>query len=85
MSLKMERIFWIQGSRVEASRVQASRIEASSRPGFKSPNSKRPDSKHPGLQSPSVHIMHPESSFSGMSFVTNTVFFYYIDFVCFIS
>ena len=26
MSLKMDRIFWVQGSRVQASRVQASRL-----------------------------------------------------------
>ena len=60
MFLKMERISWLQGSRVQASsrpeskrpvvqspRVQSSRVQASSRPESKSPEPKCPESKRP--------------------------------------
>ena len=56
---KMDRIFWVQGSKVQASRgeasiVYASRIQASICPGSKCPKSKCPVIQSLRVQSPSV-------------------------------
>ena len=52
MSLKMERIYW----------VQTSRVQASSRPESKRPESKYPDAQSPGVQSPSVQASRVQPS-----------------------
>ena len=68
MLLKMERVSWLQGSRVQASsrpeskrpvvqspKVQSSRVQVSFRPESKSPEPKCPESKRPD-HTPSVQI-----------------------------
>ena len=54
ISLKVDRIFWIQVSRVQVSRVQASRVQASRVQASRHRECKRPESKRLGTKSPSV-------------------------------
>ena len=80
----MERIYWLQVSRVQASRSPESKRTIVPSPRVQNPSdhssivqwSSRPDSKCPvvqsvqsaKVQSPSVQIIRPESSFSGNLF-----------------
>ena len=55
----MERISWVQASRIQAPRrpeSKRSRVQPSC----------RPDSKRPAVQSPNVQTVRPEFSFSDM-------------------
>ena len=79
MLLKMERISWLQGSRIQASshpeskrtvvlspRVHGQRVQLPSVQGTSRPESKCPVVQRPRVQSPNVQTIRPESSFSGM-------------------
>ena len=57
MSLKMDIIFWVQGSRVLASRVELSRVQASR---FQA--SSLLESKRPYIQSPRVQLSRVQAS-----------------------
>ena len=56
----------IQESRVQASRVQAYKRTKNGCAEFSRSESKSPGSMRSGAQNPSVHIVHPESSFFSM-------------------
>ena len=78
MSLKMDRIFWVHGFRVQTSRRPESSHSGSKRPGVQNPSDRSPsvlssrvqasmhrESERLVVQSPSVQTMRPGSNFSG--------------------
>ena len=69
MSQKIDKIFWVHESRVQASsrlESQASRRLESNRPEPKRAGVQRPSVQNPSVQSPCNQIMRPEFSFSGI-------------------